>query len=439
MSETTPWDEIGVSRATYYRRAKAGETARAKRKPVKHKTVSRPETKPVSQKAAHAAQSYDMASLLKAVSHMVEEAVSRATSSHYETVPVQSHDDEWASNVNALFKNGGAIWKMNHKAEIAAREKADQDAALKFLAEEIARDEAETAQREAEEAARDAAETARVKAGGMARAAAEQDSLAKARAEHEARARTFIGALEAAGLTDPDIDGKALQAAFFGDAEGDALDRYEFAILNALCDDPRAIEGIFEDPLETIQHVRRLAQTSTFDDAERYRKWLKGLAAAYRRRPAVPVAAPEPVKELDRATETAHYVSHTIVQENVQPKALDLVALLAQLDHTVSAPVSMPAPVPVSAPVYIPQQPVYAPVPEPDEKVVEEDDAPLDDVSFEEAQAFIMSALAAEGYLASDLDLEAVERAANDDEAAMTDPLGSYHRAVIELQPGGDE
>ena len=123
-------------------------------------------------------------------------------------------------------------------------------------------------------------------------------------------------AAEVAGLTDPDIDGKALQAAFFGDPEGDALDRYEFAILNALCDDPRAIEGIFEDPLETIQHVRRLAQTSTFDDAERYRKWLKGLAAAHRRRPAVPVAAPEPAKESDRATETAHY--HTIVPENVR-------------------------------------------------------------------------------------------------------------------------
>jgi len=303
---------------------------------------------------------------------------------------------------------------MQHKAEIAAREKAERDASLRYLAEEAARDAAAKAQAAAEEQARLEAE--------QARAAAEQEA-------RTAAALAFLGALDAIGLAEADIEAGALQAAFYGSMPGDPLDRYEFAILNALCDDPGAVEGIFEEPLATIRHVQHLAQTSAEPDADRYRKWLKGLVAVHRRRPAAPIAAPEPAKESDRAPEAAHYAPHTIVQEN---KALDLDALLAQLGNVMSAPLSAPAaPVvkmpEISVPVAQPLaqlNPKSEPIPQ-----LEPDEDTLDGVSFEDAQAFIMASLAAEGYMPADLDLDAVERAADSDEHAMTDPLGSYHRA----------
>jgi hypothetical protein len=227
----------------------------------------------------------------------------------------------------------------------------------------------------------------------------------------------FLGPLDAIGLAEADIDAGALQAAFYGSIPGDPLDRYEFAILNALVDDAGAVDGIFEKPIATIRHVQHLAQTSAESDAECYRKWLKGLVAAHRRRPAAPAPATAPAIEAHAEAKAAHCPLHSIVQENVRPKPLDLDTLLAQLDYAVSAPVSVLEPVAMIEP---------APAPEPDPVP---DDAPLDGVSFEEAQAFIMSALAAEGYLASDLDLDAVERAADGDENAMTDPLGAYSRA----------
>jgi hypothetical protein len=158
--------------------------------------------------------SQDVAAKLETICRLLDDVAS-VVFSRPEPSPVKSHDKTWAAKVDASFKTGGVIWRMQHKAEIAAREKAERDASLRYLAEEAARDAAAKAQAAAEEQARLEAE--------QARAAAEQEA-------RTAAALAFLGALDAIGLAEADIEAGALQAAFYGSMPGDPLDRYEFAM-----------------------------------------------------------------------------------------------------------------------------------------------------------------------------------------------------------------
>jgi hypothetical protein len=213
--------------------------------------------------------------------------------------------------------------------------------------------------------------------------------------------------------------------------------------LNALCDDPGAVEGIFEEPVATIRHVQHLFHSHTGEEAERYRKWLLGLLAAHRRRPPVPTPAVEPANEPVAAVETANSFLPNIVHENVQPKPLNLDTLLAQMHAAMSETLPGPAPDPVVKMPEVPDRVAQAlaqlkqgiePIPqsEPAPESEAEPDDGLDGVTFEDAQAFIMAALLADGYELADLDLDAIERAADGDETAMANPLAAYARAQQE-------
>ena len=220
---------------------------------------------------------------------------------------------------------------------------------------------------------------------------------------------------------------------------GDPLDRYEFAILNALVDDAGAVDGIFEEPIATIRHVQRLAQTSAEPDAERYRKWAKGLIAAQRRRPVAPAPVVILAKEARTAAKATLSAADSTSPAHVQPNELNLNGLLAKMNAAMSAQMSAPAQALAPGPDYNKiaavvkaswpaKEQAPAPTPAP---VEEDEDGPIDDdLTLEEAQAHIMTALAEEGYMPSDIDLTAVERAADEDPDVVSDPLGAYNRAV---------